>query len=140
MTVSDDAAFIYNLWGFGNIEEMELLQEAGFHPLEIFRGATVPAPRASSSPRASPSSTASSVPGCSPTWWSSTRIRSHNLKVLYGTGAERLNDQTGKVERVGGVKYTIKDGIVYDAKELLADVARMVETAKMGKATDSAGR
>jgi hypothetical protein len=25
------------------------------------------------------------------------------------------------------VKYTIKDGIVYDAKQLLADVARMVE-------------
>ena len=28
----------------------------------------------------------------------------------------RLNDKTGKMERVGGVKYTIKDGIVYDAK------------------------
>jgi hypothetical protein len=63
-----------------------------------------------------------------------------NLKVLYGTGAERLNDQTGKAERVGGVKYTIKDGIVYDAKELLADVARMVEEAKIERATDSAGR
>jgi hypothetical protein len=53
-----------------------------------------------------------------------------NFKVLYGTGAVRLNDETGEVERVGGVKYTIKDGIVYDAKELLADVARMVEEAK----------
>ena len=39
----------------------------------------------------------------------------------------KLNDQTGKPEYVGGVKYTIKDGIVYDAKQLLADVARMVE-------------
>ena len=29
-----------------------------------------------------------------------------NLKVLYGTGAMRLNDRTGKAERVGGVKYT----------------------------------
>ena len=53
-----------------------------------------------------------------------------NLQVLYGTGAAKLNDQTGMVEQVGGVKYTIKDGIVYDAKELLADVARMVEQAK----------
>jgi N-acetylglucosamine kinase-like BadF-type ATPase len=53
-----------------------------------------------------------------------------NLKVLYGTGAVRLNDQTGQVERIGGVKYTIKDGIVYDAKKLLADVAAMVERAK----------
>ena len=53
-----------------------------------------------------------------------------NLKVLYGTGAIRLNDETGQVERVGGVRYTIKDGIVYDAKRLLADVARMVAEAR----------
>jgi hypothetical protein len=53
-----------------------------------------------------------------------------NLKVLFGTGAVRLNDGTGRPERIGGVKYTIKDGIVYDAKKLLADVAAMVERAK----------
>jgi hypothetical protein len=53
-----------------------------------------------------------------------------NLKVLYGTGEMRLNDQTGKVERLGGVKYTIKDGIIYDAKKLLADVAAMVQKQK----------
>ena len=53
-----------------------------------------------------------------------------NLKVLYGTGALRLNDKTGRPERVGGIKYTIKDGIVYDAKKLLADVAAMVEKQK----------
>jgi len=49
---------------------------------------------------------------------------------LYGTGAVKLNDKTGKAERVGGVKWTIKDGIVYDAKQLLADVAAMVEKQK----------
>jgi imidazolonepropionase-like amidohydrolase len=54
-----------------------------------------------------------------------------NLKVLYGTGAVRLNDTTGKAERVGGIKYTIKDGIVYDARQLLVDVARMVEKQKV---------
>jgi len=53
-----------------------------------------------------------------------------NLKVLYGTGWFRLNDSTGKVDQVGGVKYTIKDGILYDAKQLLADVARMVDDQK----------
>jgi hypothetical protein len=47
----------------------------------------------------------------------------------------KLNDSTGKVERVGGVKYTIKDGIVYDAKQLLADVAAMVEKQKRERAT-----
>jgi len=53
-----------------------------------------------------------------------------NLKVLYGTGAIKLNDKTGKAERVGGIAWTIKDGIVYDAKKLLADVAGMVEKQK----------
>jgi hypothetical protein len=32
--------------------------------------------------------------------------------------------------RMGGVKYTVKDGIVYDAKALLKDVREMVKTAK----------
>ena len=54
----------------------------------------------------------------------------HNLKVLYGNGAVKLNDATEQVERVGGVKWTIKDGIVYDAKQLMADVAAMVDKQK----------
>jgi hypothetical protein len=53
-----------------------------------------------------------------------------NIKMLYGTGWDRLNDATGQVERVGGIRYTIKDGIVYDAKQLLADVERMVREQK----------
>ena len=56
-----------------------------------------------------------------------------NLKVLYANGAVRLNDATGKAERVGGIKWTIKDGIAYDAKQLLADVAAMVEKQKGGR-------
>jgi hypothetical protein len=57
--------------------------------------------------------------------------------VLYGTGAVRLNDKTGMPDRVGGIKYTIKDGIVYDAKKLLADVAAMVEKQKKQRETNS---
>jgi hypothetical protein len=53
-----------------------------------------------------------------------------NLKVLYGTGAVRLNDATGRTERVGGIRWTIKDGIVYDARQMLADVEAMVERQK----------
>ena len=52
-----------------------------------------------------------------------------NLKVLYGTGHIRLGDD-GKLSRVGGVELTIKDGIVFDAKELLQDVKRMVSAEK----------
>ena len=52
-----------------------------------------------------------------------------NFKVLYGTGAIKINEKN-EVVRVGGVKYTIKDGIVYDAKQLLKDVENMVKKAK----------
>ena len=38
------------------------------------------------------------------------RLGLQNLMVLYGTGHVRLNDRTGRTERVGGVRYTIKDG------------------------------
>ena len=56
-----------------------------------------------------------------------------DLKVLYGVGTMRLTDKN-EIVRVGGVKYTIKDGIIYDAKKLLADVKKMVvdEKAKTG--------
>jgi hypothetical protein len=50
-----------------------------------------------------------------------------------------LNDQTGQVERVGGVKWTIKDGVVYDAKKLLEDVAQIVEKAKSAQKAPQAG-
>jgi imidazolonepropionase-like amidohydrolase len=52
-----------------------------------------------------------------------------NLKVLYGTGAIKLTD-SNEVVRVGGVKYTIRQGVVYDAKKLLEEVKMMVNTAK----------
>jgi imidazolonepropionase-like amidohydrolase len=52
-----------------------------------------------------------------------------NLQVLYGTGAIRLTGDN-KITRAGGVKYTIKNGIVYDAKKLLADVKKMVDEEK----------
>ncbi len=49
--------------------------------------------------------------------------------MLYGTGVITLDDKEGVV-RTGGVKYTIKDGIIYDSRKLLADVRRMVKEAK----------
>jgi len=60
--------------------------------------------------------------------------------VLYGTGAIKLNDETGQMERVGGVKYTIKDGIVFDAQQLLADVRAIVDAAQQEQADPSSDR
>ena len=62
----------------------------------------------------------------------------HNLKTLYGTGFLKL-DAEGKPVTVGGVRYTIKDGIIYDARQLLADVERMVEVQKAEQRNMTAG-
>ena len=130
VTVSSDAGYIYNTFGFSTIEEMELLQEAGFHPLEVIRGATLHAAQALFEPKRKPIEFGVVRAGLLADLVIVPENPIANLKVLYGTGAVRLNDKTGKAERVGGIKYTIKDGIVYDARQLLADVARMVEKQK----------
>ena len=109
---------------------MELLQEAGFQPLEVIRGATLHAAQALHEPKNKPIAFGVVRPGLLADLVIVPEDPIANLKVLYGTGAVRLNEQTGKAERVGGIKYTIKDGIVYDAQQLLADVARMVEKQK----------
>jgi imidazolonepropionase-like amidohydrolase len=41
VTTGSDSGFIYKLYGFDYIRELELLQEAGFHPLEVIRAATL---------------------------------------------------------------------------------------------------
>jgi imidazolonepropionase-like amidohydrolase len=125
VTTGSDSGFIYQLYGFAYIREFELLREAGFHPLEVIRAAT--------------------LNGAEALGWAdkigSVQIGKladfviveenplANLKVLYGTGAIKLTE-ANEVVRVGGVKYTIKDGVIYDAKRLLQDVKDMVDVEK----------
>ncbi len=130
VTVSTDAGFIYNTYGFATVEEMELLQEAGFHPLEVIRAATMHAAETLALPTGRPIQFGVVRQGMLADLVVAPENPIANLKTLYGTGFVRLNDKTGKVERVGGIKYTIKDGIIYDARKLLADVAAMVAKQK----------
>jgi imidazolonepropionase-like amidohydrolase len=127
VTASSDAGFIFNTPGFSTIQEMELLQEAGFHPLEVIRGATLHAAETLFKPKGREVDLGVVRQGALADMLIVDHNPIENLKVLYGIGALKLNDQTGKAEWVGGVKYTIKDGILFDAKQLLADVANMVE-------------
>jgi imidazolonepropionase-like amidohydrolase len=130
VTPSTDAGFIYNTYGFSYIEELENFQEAGFHPLEVIRAATLHAAEEIFRPTGKPIDYGVVRPGLLADLVVAPENPVANLKTLYGTGFVRLNDRTGKVERVGGVRYTIKDGILYDAKKLLEDVAKMVEKQK----------
>ena len=126
VTVGSDAGFIYQLYGFGYIREMELLREAGFHPLEVLWSATLKGAEALGLDH----EVGSIEVGKKADFVVVEENPLENLKVLYGTGAIMLDDATGTVRRTRGIKWTIKDGIIYDAKALLRDVREMVARAK----------
>lgn len=122
--VGEDAGYIYMLYGFSLIRELELHQEAGFHPIDVIQNAT---------------SNNALILGMEDKLG---RIRNgfladlilidenplENFKFLYPTGVIDIKDN--KIVRRGGVKWTIKDGFVYHAPTLLEDVKRIVAEAK----------
>ncbi len=130
VTTGSDSGYIYKLYGFDYIRELELLQEAGFHPLEVIRAATMHGAEALAAPAGRKPEVGIVRAGMLADLVLVAENPLANLKVLYGTGAIRVNDATGAAERVGGVKYVVKDGIVYDAKQLLEDVAGLVAAKK----------
>ena len=130
VTVGSDSGFIYQLYGFGTILELEMLQEAGFHPLEVVRSATMYGAEALFEPTGQDIEFGVIRPGLLADLIIVKENPLENFKVLYGTGAVRLNDETGVPERTEGILYTIKDGIVYDARKLRAEVRQMVADQK----------
>jgi imidazolonepropionase-like amidohydrolase len=112
-----------------------MLQEAGFHPLEVFQAATMNGALTLHEPKGAPIEFGVVRRGLLADLVIVDQNPLENLKVLYGTGAVKLNDQTHRAERVGGIKWTIKDGIVYDAKRLLADVAAMGDKQRQQRRT-----
>ncbi len=130
VTAGSDSGFIYQTYGFGYINELELLQEAGFHPLEVIQSATMNGGLTLYEPMHRAPEIGIVREGMLADMVIVDQNPLQNFKVLYANGTIRLNDKTGKVERVGGIKWTIKDGIAYDAKRLAADVQAMVEKQK----------
>jgi hypothetical protein len=125
VTTGSDSGFIFQLYGFAYVRELEMLREAGFHPLEVIRSATLNGAEA----LGLDDKIGTVAVGKLADLVIVEENPLQNLKVLYGTGAIKLTEDN-EVVRVGGIKYTIKDGVVYDAKQLLADVKRMVDGAK----------
>ncbi|MTI38847.1 amidohydrolase family protein [Fulvivirga lutimaris] len=125
VTAGSDSGFIFQLYGFAYIRELELLREAGFHPLEVIRSATLNGAEL----LGMDDKIGTVEVGKLADFVIVEENPLANFKVLYGTGAIKLTEDN-EVVRVGGVKYTVKDGIVYDAKALLADVKKMVDEEK----------
>jgi imidazolonepropionase-like amidohydrolase len=145
ITTGDDAGYIYSLYGFGIARELELHEEAGFHPLEVIEHAT----------------------------WNGARMLGledrlgkvregfvadllvvngnplDNLKLLnpYGADVMTVNGRPVsnytkvaqgdrvQVARGGGIEWTIKDGIPYHVPTLLREVRDMVSAARRAKTT-----
>lgn len=125
VTLGSDAGYIYKLYGFGYIQEMELFREAGFHPLEIFQSASLKAAEV----LGLDDELGTIEVGKLADMVIVDANPMKNLKVLYGTGAVYVDDHN-EVVRIGGIKYTIKDGIVFDAPQLLQKAAEIVKEAK----------
>jgi hypothetical protein len=138
VTVGSDPGFIYQSWGFPYVQELEMLQEAGFTPLEVVKAATRDGAFEIYRPKGIEAPIGMVRPGMLADLVIAPENPLQNFKTLYGTGFERLG-KDGKAERVGGVRWTVKDGIVYDARRLLADVAAMVEALKRTLPATAAG-
>ncbi|MCC6930743.1 MAG: amidohydrolase family protein [Gemmatimonadaceae bacterium] len=104
--------------GIALIRELELLQEAGLHPIDVIRVATTNATKALGMERV-----CGIRVGCAADLAVINGNPIENFKVMYGRGYGVYGlvprDQQWKS---GGVAWTIKDGEVFDAQALLREV------------------
>jgi imidazolonepropionase-like amidohydrolase len=145
ITTGDDAGFIFNLYGFGLVRELELMEEAGFHPLEVITHATVNGAKLVGMD--------DRIGRVRQGFIADLLVVNGNpladLRVLnpYGTDIVTLNgrpvandsslipgDPHIKVVHAGGIEWTIKDGIPYHVPTLMKDVKDMVAAARAGRA------
>ena len=138
VATGSDSGFIYQTYGFGYTLELEMLQEAGFHPLEVIRAATLNGAETLHEPKGASLEFGILRPGLKADLVITKENPLQNFKTLYGSGHLRVNDATNRPERVGGIDFVVKDGIIYDAKKLLADVAARVEKAKATRSSSTA--
>lgn len=120
----DDAGFIYQMYGFGLLRELELKQEAGFNTIRIIQQAT--------GNNASILGKENELGRLRPGYRADLIVVNgnplENLKVLYPTGVDMVVD--GKAVHGGGIEWTIKDGIPYHVPQLMAEVKAIVAKAR----------
>jgi hypothetical protein len=105
----EDAGFIYRIYGFGYIRELELQQEAGFPPLKVLQHATENGARVLGK---------ESELGRVRVGWKA------DLLVIDGNplaNFKMLYPHTSRLE------WTVKDGIPYRTSQLLNEIRQMVK-------------
>jgi imidazolonepropionase-like amidohydrolase len=120
----DDAGFIYQIYGFGLLRELELHEEAGFNPIKVIEHVT--------GNNAKILGMEGKIGGVRAGYLADLIVVNgnplENMKVLYPTGISGVKD--GKEIHTGGVEWTIKDGYVYSVPTLSSEVKQMVADAK----------
>lgn len=124
VAVGSDTGFLFSLWGFGTIRELEMLEEAGFSPLETLHAATENGAKVVKNPE---------LGLIRPGYLADLVVLSENpladVKVFYGIGVTRVGEDRKEVHEQC-VKYTIRDGVIFDSPALLRDVRDIVAKAK----------
>ncbi len=124
ITTGEDAGFIYQMYGFGYLRELELHEEAGFHPLEVIQQATSNGARVLGQ--------AHELGRIKPGYLADVLVIDGNplanLHILFPTGIEATLDEQRQGH--GGIEWTIKDGIPYHAPTLFSEVREIVKTAR----------
>lgn len=122
ITTGEDGGYIYQLFGFGYLRELQLHQEAGFHPLEVLKHATV---------------NSATVLGQGKRLGQVRIGYAADLVIVNGNPMADLSvlwprnikPLTGD-ESTGGIAWTIKDGRPYHAPTLLKAVRDMVKASR----------
>jgi hypothetical protein len=121
-----DDNYIWATGGISNVRELQLLQEAGMHPLEVVRSATRNSARILRRPDL----------GLVETGYKADLAivegnPLENFRFLYAFGA-LTREASGKVVRKGRVRWTLKGGVVFENDALMAEAVRMVDESKRG--------
>ena len=125
VTVGSDSGYLYKVYGFGYIRELELLQEAGFHPLEVLKSATFNGAEALKMDK----QVGTIEVGKSADLVVLTSNPLANFKSLYASGHFRLGSNNQE-QWQKSIRYTIKDGIVYETEKLIYDIKKLVKQGK----------
>lgn len=126
VAAGSDSGFMYSTYGFGYVRELELLQEAGFHPLEVLTSATLNGAELLNMD----SDIGSIEVGKKADLIIANENPLTNFKVLYASGHANYDWEAGKMSRSQGIQNTIKDGIVFDNEQLREDVRTLVSAQK----------
>lgn len=119
--IGEDAGYIYQMYGFGFIRNLELHQEAGFHPLQIVQHATQNGARVLGQEQ--------KLGRVRAGWAADLLVIDGNpledFKLLYPASANNGVKP--------GLRWTIKGGIPYSSPQLMEEIKSMVGKARKSK-------